>query len=188
MLEFTAYDKDTAPEGSRGTLEMVEQRFGFVPNVLAVLAEEPAALAGSVQLLGLLDQSTLELEEQWVVLLTAAYENSSDYCVAANSTVAQVSQVRPDIIDGVRNGGPLPDPKLEAVRLFTSEMVRGRGRVSESIARRFYDAGYTNGQVLGVILGIATETVASYTDRVAGVPMDEQFRAFAWSGPKSAAL
>ncbi len=187
MLKFSLHSKETAPEGSQETLAIVEERFGFIPNVLAQMAAEPAALNANVQLLGLLDSSTLELEEQWIVLLTAAYENSSGYCVAANSTVASFAKVRPEIINDLRDGKPLSEPKLEALRAFAAEMVRERGRVSAATTGRFLAAGYSPSQVFAVILGVATETMASYADRVAGVPMDEQFSPFAWSGPKSGA-
>lgn len=183
MLNFPLYSKETAPEGSQKTLAMVEERFGFIPNVLAQMAEEPAALSATVQLLGLLDTSTLKLEEQWIVLLTAAYENNSDYCVAANSTIALLAKVRPEIVNDLRDGRPLSEPKLEALRTFTAEMVRERGHVSGNTTKLFLDAGYSPSQVLSVILGIATETMASYADRVSGVPMDEQFSPLAWSGP-----
>jgi len=34
-----------------------------------------------------------------------------------------------------------------------------------------------------VILAVALETLASYTDRVLGTPMDEQYLANTWKGP-----
>jgi alkylhydroperoxidase family enzyme len=181
LIDFKLYTKEDAPAGSRETLGAIERQFGFVPNVLRQLAEAPAALGGAAQLLGLLEQSSLTLEEQQVVLLEVARQNTSEYCVAANSTVAQVKTVPADVVEGVRRGGPLADSKLEALRRFVAEMVRQRGNPSEEATRRFLDAGYGKAQVLDVILGIATETMASYTDRVSGVPLDHQFQPNAWA-------
>lgn len=180
MIDFSLHTNEGAPEGSRATLGVLQEKLGFVPNVLRQMAEAPAALHGAAQLLGTLEGSSLRTAEQQVVLLVAARQYTSEYCVAANSTVAEMRAVPPEVIEGVRKNEPLADPRLEALRRFAGEMVRERGRVSEETTQAFFEAGFTKAQVLEVILGIATETMASYTDRVAGVPMDEQFRARAW--------
>lgn len=176
-MNFTLYAKENAPKESRDMLDTVEAKFGFTPNVLRQMAEAPAALAGTVQLMGLLEKSSLTPGEQWIALLVVAFQNTSDYCVAANSTVAQMMGVPADIIEGVRKGQPLADPKFEALRRFTGEMVRERGQVSQETTRQFLKAGFTKAQVLEVILAIALETMASYTDRALGTPMDEQYQA-----------
>lgn len=181
--DFTLYTKENAPEGSRDMMVMAEEKFGFIPNVLRQMAEAPASLAATVQLMGQLEQSSLTPGEQWIALLTVAFQNTSDYCVAANSTVAQMMGVPADIIEGVRQGQPLTDPKLEALRRFTGEMVRERGQVSQETKRQFMEAGYTKAQVLEVILAVALETMASYTDRTLGTPIDGQYQEYAWTPP-----
>jgi alkylhydroperoxidase family enzyme len=118
------------------------------------------------------------------VLLTTAYTYSSDYCVAANSTVAQLSGVESNVIDQVRKGQPLDDARLEALRTFVTEMVNRGGRVTDETARRFFDVGYTKQNLFEVILGIASETFASFTDRVSGVPIDDEFRPYVWTAPQ----
>lgn len=182
-LDFTLYTKENAPAGSREMLDAVVAKFGFVPNVLRQMAESPVELTATVQLMGLLEKSSLTPGEQWIALLVVAFQNTSEYCVAANSTVAQMMGVPADIIDAIRKGEPLRDKKLEALRLFTSEMVRERGQVSQDTTEQFFKAGFTKAQVFEVILAVALETMASYTDRTLGTPMDEQYRANAWSRP-----
>jgi len=179
-MDFEVHTQKTAPEASRELIAGVQQTFGFLPNVLGELAAAPAALEGAVRLLSLMNGSSLAVPERWVVLLETAYQNSSGYCVAANSTVASMQSVPGEIIEAVRSGKPLGDPKLEALRQLTGEMVRERGRVSAGTLKRFREAGFRKEQLFEVVLGIATETMASYTDRSTQVPMDEQFKPFAW--------
>ncbi len=185
-IDFTRYTQEDAPAGSLDLLNAVEAKFGFIPNVLREMAEAPAALEGTVRLLGLMDKSSLSAVEQWVVLLVVAFQNTSDYCVAANSAVARMSSVPAEVIDGIRRGEPLPAPRLEALRRFAAEMVRARGRVCEETTQRFFGAGFTKAQALEVVLGIATETMASYTDRLSETPVDEQFQEYAWTQPETA--
>ena len=186
MIDLTLYTKDNAPEASRKILGSLEESFGFIPNVLRRLAAAPAALGATAQLLGLLEQTSLTTTEQQVVLLVVARQNTSEYCVAANSSVAQMKGVPADVIAAIRTGEPLADPRLEALRLFAAEMVRERGQASEETTRAFFKAGFREDQVLEVILGIATETMASFTDRVSGIPIDAEFEANVWRPAESA--
>ena len=122
-----------------------------------------------------------------MVLPAVSFQHAASYCMADNSTVAHMLAIPAPIIEELRKGEPLSDPKLEALRCLTLEMVRERGWVSEETTWKFFEAGFTKAQVFEVILGIALETMINYTERVASTPMDEQFREYAWSGPDSIA-
>jgi len=181
--EFTVYNKDNAPVASREWLAAVEAKFGFVPNVLGQMAESPAALSGSVQLMGSLEQTSLTPGEQWVALLVTAFHFNADYCVAANSTAAQMMGVPAPVIDAIRAGNALADKKFEALRGLVSDMVQHQGKVSQQSMQQFFDAGYSKSQLLEVIQAIAMETIASYTERALDTPLDEQYRPYTWSRP-----
>ena len=43
MTLSTLHTLDTTPDGSRPVLEAYQERFGFVPNIVGLLAESPAA-------------------------------------------------------------------------------------------------------------------------------------------------
>lgn len=188
MIDFTVHTTENAPEESRSLLAMAEEKMGFIPNIFLQMAESPATLNATLHLLAFLEASSLTPEEQKVVLLETAFQVSSDYCVAANSTVAKMSDVAVGVIESIRSGKPLDDARLEALRRFTGEMATNRGVVSADTKKQFFNAGFNNAHVFEVILGIATETMASYTDRVAGVPVDDLFSDYAWSRPATEAL
>ena len=44
MVDFVPHTIETAPERSGPGLRAAEQKLGFIPNMMAVLAESPAAL------------------------------------------------------------------------------------------------------------------------------------------------
>ena len=162
-------------------LQAVEQKFGFVPNVMRQMAESPASLGGMLQLLGLLENSSLSTEEQWLTLLVTSSQNCADYCVAANSTVAEMLGVSREHIQVVRRGQTLADPKLQALRVFATELVQNRGVATPETTQRFLAAGYSHAQLLDVILAIGLETIASFTAIVAETPVDEPFQSNTWS-------
>ncbi len=180
MSHFKVHSKDTAPEAAKETLGKVEHRMGFVPNVVGVMAQAPTLAQGYATLSGLFQQSSLSAVEQQVAILTVSYENDCHYCMAAHSTSAERAKVPPEVIEALREGQPLPDEKLEALRGFTAKMVEKRGWAAEADLERFYEAGYTQANVLEVILCIGMKTLSNYTNHVADTPLDEVFAPKEW--------
>ena len=64
---------------------------------------------------------------------------------------------------------------------FTEDMVETRGWVSEEGVDEFLRAGFTQAQVLEVVLGVAFKTMSNFTNHLVGTPLDGAFEAFAWS-------
>jgi len=174
--EYQVYNERTAPKKSQSVLTQTEGIYGFIPNVIGQIAEAPTALRGLINHLGLLSDSSLTIPEQQIVLLEVASQCNADYCLAANATVAMMQGVSPTIIEDFRKGNILMDSKLEALRIFTKEMVQNRGLVSESIKEHFFKAGFTKENMFDVILGISLETLASYSAINANTPVDSQFQ------------
>lgn len=44
MTNFILHTEETAPEGSKAILQGTKKAYGFVPNLMATLAESPAAV------------------------------------------------------------------------------------------------------------------------------------------------
>lgn len=184
MPPFDLHDADSAPGKSPELLRAVGEKYGFTPNLFRILAESPAALEGYLSLSQIFGASSLTPLEQQTVLLTASFENECDYCMAAHSTVAEMSGAPGEILAALRSGAPLPDPRLEALRRFTAAVVQRRGWVSESDVAAFLEAGFSRGQMLEVILGVALKTLSNYTNHLARTPVDAAFEKHAWTPPE----
>ncbi|MCK5555225.1 MAG: carboxymuconolactone decarboxylase family protein, partial [Alphaproteobacteria bacterium] len=50
MTAFTIHTAETAPENSKVILKNIECKLGFVPNIMAEMAESPALLKGFSEL------------------------------------------------------------------------------------------------------------------------------------------
>ena len=183
-MEFTIHTLETAPKDSKQALAHAKETFSFIPNLEGIFAEAPALLKGSMTLWDLFETTSFTTIEQQVIYLTANYENSCDYCMAAHSGLAKAIGMSPENIEALRNGTPLPDTRLQALRHFTQQMVKARGWVEDSEVEAFIEAGYTKQQVLEVILGIAIKVMHNYTNHIAKTPLDRQFQANIWSKPK----
>ena len=180
MSEFQVHTKQSAPEQSREIMEGAEKKYGFLPNLLGVLAESPVALEAYTSLSAMLEKGTLSAAERALVLLAVSRTNECHYCVAAHSGIALQSGLSEGTVEALREGEELDDPKLEALRRFTVSMVEERGFLDPEELRTFLDAGYTKEQALEVITAVAMKTVSNYTNHLAETPVDEPFAEHTW--------
>ncbi|MCL7419729.1 MAG: carboxymuconolactone decarboxylase family protein [Methylobacter sp.] len=184
MSQFNIHAIRSAPAAAQPLLEGARQRFGFVPNLLASLAESPATLQAYLDLGALFEKTSLTPTEQQVVLLAASAENHCTYCMAAHSMIAK-QRVKADaaIVEALRRLQPLPDRKLEALAAFTRAVVKQRGEVNGKVFDNFITAGYSREQVLDVVLGVTMKTLSNYANHIMHTPLDAQFQAEAWDEP-----
>lgn len=186
-MKLVVHSETTAPEASKPLLDGVKKSLGFVPNMLGTMAEAPALLKGYQTLGKIFQESSLTPVEQQVVMLATSYENACTYCVAAHTVIAGMTKVPNDVVQAIRAGTPLADPKLEILRLLASEIVTSRGWPRQETLRRFLAAGYTQANVLEVVLGVGLKTLSNYTNHLAGTPLDTAFASAAWSSPQGKA-
>jgi len=135
MTSFQQHSIESAPDGAKPILEGARRALGFVPNLYATMAAAPALLEGYTMLSGVFDKSTLSPTERQIVLLTTSFENDCDYCMAAHTAIAGMQKVPDDIVQALRDGTPIADGKLEALRTFTRRLVQARGWAKDSCQR-----------------------------------------------------
>lgn len=182
MADFTIHSPDSAPEASRPILEQTQKNYGFVPNLMGVLAEAPAAARAYATISGIFDDTNLSPTERQVVLLTTSRYNGCEYCMAAHTTISQMQGIESSVIDAIRNDKPIDDQKLEALRQFTHRVVDQRGELDSHDIAALIGAGYSRQTVLEVIVGVAMKTISNYANHVADTELDGVFAAQRWSG------
>ena len=180
MAHFSPLTLETADGDSRAILEDAQARYGFVPNLLGNMAHAPVTAKGYLALGDLVGQSSFDATEQQVIMLAVSRYNECEYCVGAHSAISAMNKLPADVIDSIRSDQPIADSKLEALRAFTTRMVDQRGWLSEEDVGDFLAAGYSRGQILEVVLGVAMKTISNYTNHVAGTELDAAFADFAW--------
>jgi uncharacterized peroxidase-related enzyme len=181
-MKFSLHTQASAPAASKPLLAQVESTFGFVPNLTAMLAESPAALAGYLQLSKIVqDNSALSPREQQVVMLAVSEANSCDYCMAAHSLIAGMAGLSEATVAALRTGGDLPDAKETALAKFARAVVEQRGWVSEAEQEAFLADGFTRQQVLDIIAIVALKTLSNYANHLAHTPLDPAFEEHRWT-------
>ena len=180
---FMLHDIKSAPAASAEILNDVQKTWGFVPNLHRVLAESPTALNAYTTLWGIAEKTSFTPQERNIVYLAIIYENECTYCMAGHSNLARMAKVDNAVISAVREGRPIADAKLEALRQFAAKLIRQRGVVSEADVAAFRRAGYDNRAVLDVLVLAATKLISNYTNHLAQTPNDAFMKGAEWSSP-----
>lgn len=186
MSNFNIHSIQQAPEAAKPLLTGAQQKFGFVPNLMGLLAESPTALQAYIELGSLVEKTSLTPVEQQVVLLAASVENQCSYCVAAHSMIAKrMAKVELVIVEALRQQQPLPNKKLNALAVFTRAVVKQRGILADGVLGDFLGAGYTPQQALDVLLGVTMKTLSNYANHIMGATtLDAAFQSEVWAAPQ----
>ncbi len=186
MSTFDLHDPATAPEASRSMLEESERTFGMIPNLHRIMAESPELLDAYKHLHELFLNTSLTATEQNVVWLTINIEHRCHYCIPAHTAIAHGMNVDQEIIVALREERSLGDPRLDALRTFTLEVVRSRGNVAPESIETFLASGFSRRNVLEVLLGVAQKVMSNYLNQIAETPVDAAFEKFIWKPGQAA--
>ncbi|MBT9458516.1 MAG: carboxymuconolactone decarboxylase family protein [Burkholderiaceae bacterium] len=176
MSKFPIHSLTSAPSAARPLLQQTQQRYGFVPNLLSGMAGAPALLAAYIAVSDAYASSSLSPLEQQLISITVSLSHDCNYCVAAHSTVAGMQGLDGTVLEALRQGRGLADPKLEALRKFTLQMVEQRGWPHAGQLEALLAAGYSQQTALEVVLGIAMKVLANYSDHLITTPLDAVFQ------------
>lgn len=181
---FTYHDETTAPAASQPYIEGAKAMFGFLPNLHKVLAESPAAHEAYSTLYKLATEKTgLTPIEAQIVLMASNFHNRCHYCMAGHSMIMSMLKAPQDMIDALRDGRPLADPKLEALRTFATRLLEQRGHVGDDALQAFLDAGYTRKQALDVLVCLSAKLLSNFTNALAHTELDAPMKAMEWTPP-----
>lgn len=169
---FVAHDETTAGPEVAALLRDARAQFGFVPNLLRLMAGSPAALRGYRTLSGIFHASSLAEHERLLVELSASVENGCRYCGAAHAMQAAHAGLETGDIAAVRAGGVPQEPRAAVLVETVRALIRRHGALDEADVTRFLDAGFTREALLDVVLGIAVKTISNYTNHLVDAPLD----------------
>src|SRR3981081_207866 len=132
MQRFTLQTIESAPEKSRAALQTLENKFGFIPNVMATMANSPVLLDGFVASFGSFHGGSLDECEKQILLLTNAVTIKCPWTVAAHSTFAIEDGVEESDVKAIRAGKLPQHPKYAALSQIGRVLLENRGNPTEA--------------------------------------------------------
>jgi len=176
-ISLAPVSDELAVGAAREILENTQSQLGFVPTMYRAMANSPGFLSTYAHgYTAFRQNSGFSAQEQETVFLVISRENGCDYCTAAHSMVAEhISKLDAPLIEALRTGAPLADTKLQALAVFTARVFASRGMITKAEAAAFLSAGFSEKQILDVVLAVAVKTLSNYSNHIFHNDLDEAF-------------
>lgn len=172
---FSMDELGNEPDEVKEVFDWYKENFQFVPNLTKVLSVAPAALRSYwLTQLQLSQYGKLTPEEHNVIQMSVAVENKCKYCTAGHQMLggAFFGSEEEDL-QAIRNEGKISSEKFDALRAFTLEVYRSKGRVSDQVLTDFFSAGYDKAQAIEVITNIGVKVMSNLTNQLVMTELDE---------------
>lgn len=171
MSRITNPPNNHPPVDSHITLEGFENFFGFVPNLFALMAQSPHALAGFKGLQIPLEK-TLDAGMRERIGLTVSEVNGCEYSIRAHSYIgARFGKLDVAELQKSRDGKS-SDPKTEVALQFVKKVIQMRGKVGDADLKAVRDAGWTDAQIIEMIARIVQFFYTNFVNNVFETEID----------------
>ena len=153
-------------------LEIVQQKLGFIPNVLAAFAKFPKQFEGFTKLYNalMLGESGLTKLEREMIAVTVSSENHCFYCLVAHGSAVRELSNDPQLGERIAanfRSAELPKKQKELLN-FTKKLTKDPSEIGEHDRKKLRDVGYTDRDIwdISAIVGLfnMTNRLASATE------------------------
>lgn len=175
MNKFTLHTLESAPEKSKPVLVTLNQKFGFIPNVAASMADNPVLLNGFFGSFGNFHAGGFDECEKQILLLTNAVTFKCPWTIAAHSTFAILDGVTESDVKAIRDGELPANPKYAALSSISKKLIASKGNLAGPDINSFVAAGYSQVQILEVVLAIGISTLTATAANLTGTPIEDRF-------------
>lgn len=167
---FTVPSRAAVSEKNQTIFDNLQKGLGFVPNLYAYFAKNETALADYLAFQN--RKSTLRAKEREVINLVTSQINGCRYCQSAHTVVGKLAGFTDEQVLAIRKGGAPFDDKLDALTKFTVSVVANRGRATAEAQRAFFDAGYTEANMIDVVIVIGDKIISNYLHNLTHLEID----------------
>ena len=167
---FTVPAKADVSATNQGIFDNLHKMIGFVPNLYAYFAKNETALADYLALQN--RKSTLRGKEREIINLVTSQVNGCRYCQSAHTVFGKMNGFTEEQVLEIRKGYASFDSKLDALVKFTNSIVENRGRATEESKAAFFAAGYTEANMIDVVIVVGDKTISNYIHNLTHFEID----------------
>lgn len=167
---FTVPTRAEVSANNQAIFDNLQKGLGFVPNLYAYYAKNETALGDYLALQN--RKSTLKAKEREVINLVTSQINGCRYCQSAHTVLGKMNGFTDVQVIELRKGTASFDSKLDALVKFTASVVNNKGKVSENVKEEFFAAGYTEANLIDVVIVVGDKIISNYIHNLAGFEID----------------
>jgi uncharacterized peroxidase-related enzyme len=171
MTILTVIDPATAEPKAKTLLDGVHKKLGVTPNLMRVLAVNPAVLGAYLDFSAALAGGRLGTRLHEQIALAVAEANGCAYCLAAHSLLGAGAGLSSDDIVKARTGAAT-DPRAAAALAFARTLVTRRGGATAADIEAARRASLSDGEIVEIIAAVAINIFTNYVNIAADTEVD----------------
>jgi uncharacterized peroxidase-related enzyme len=170
MATFSVPSRADVSANNQNIFDNLQKGLGFVPNLYAYFAKNDTALGDYLTLQN--RKSTLSSKEREVINLVVSQINDCRYCQSAHTVLGKMNGFSEEQILEIRTGEASFDSKLNALAVFTSSITINRGKPDAKTVEHLLAAGYTEANVIDIIIVIGDKIISNFIHGFSQLPID----------------
>lgn len=170
MKNFTVPTREDVSANNQAIFDDLKSALGFVPNLYAYYAKNETALGDYLALQN--RKSTLKAKEREIINLVVSQVNDCRYCQSAHTVLGGMNGFSEEQILEIRGGSAAFDNKLNALAQFTKEVAENKGKASQKAKDAFFAEGYSEANLIDVIIVIGDKTISNYIHNLTDFAID----------------
>ena len=170
MNKFSVPTKNEVSENNQAIFGNLEKALGFTPNLYAYFAKNETALGDYLTLQN--RKSTLKAKEREIINLVTSQINGCRYCQSAHTQLGKLNGFSEDEILELRAGSASFNSKYDALVKFTASVVENKGKASQTAKDAFFEAGYTEANLIDVVFVVGDKIISNYIHNLADFAID----------------
>ncbi|MEN0050490.1 MAG: carboxymuconolactone decarboxylase family protein [Bacteroidota bacterium] len=170
MQNFKVPTREEVTENNQAIFDNLKKSLGFVPNLYAYFAKNETALPDYLAFQN--RKATLKAKEREIVNLVVSQHNGCRYCQSAHTALGKMNGFSDEQILEIRAGSASFDSKLDALAQFTLSTIENNGRASQTAKDNFFAAGYTEANMIDVVVVIGDKIISNYIHNLTGFEID----------------
>jgi uncharacterized peroxidase-related enzyme len=169
MKNFTVPTRDQVTPANQAIFDNLTKALGFVPNLYATIAYSDNGLGRYLAYQNA--KTTLSNKEKEAVNLVVSQVNGCVYCQSAHTVIGKMNGFSDEQLIDIRRG-KAADAKLNALVKLTASITKNRGNVEPGLVDDFFAQGYTNENLVDLMLQISDKTAMNYLHNLTKIPVD----------------
>ena len=169
MKKFTVPTREEVAPANQAIFDNLNKVLGFVPNLYATIAYSDNGLAKYLAYQNA--KTTLSNKEKEAVNLIVSQVNGCVYCQSAHTVIGKMNGFTEEQVLDIRRGQSV-NPKLNALVQLAASITENRGNAEAELVDEFYAQGYTNENLVDLILQISDKTAMNYLHNLTQIPVD----------------
>ncbi len=166
---FSVPSREEVSSTNQVIFDNLEKALGFVPNLYATIAYSNNGLERFLAYQN--SKTSLSNKEKEAVNLIVSQVNNCIYCQSAHLVLGKMNGFTDEQLLEIRQAKST-DSKLNALVQLAAEITQTRGNANENLVAAFFAQGYTNENLVDLILQISEKTAMNYLHNLTKVPVD----------------